>query len=73
MLGRGVHPQALLFDSQPTEVRDDLKAACIQALRRALVHSNLANKVRVLRRRLEDTSDGSSQQRLVAKRTADLR
>jgi hypothetical protein len=33
--GRGVHRLTLLFDSWPTEVRDDLKAASIQVLRRA--------------------------------------
>src|ERR1700692_732369 len=54
MLGRGVHPQALLFDSQPTEVRDDWKAACIQVLRRASAHNYLASSVRMLRRRLEE-------------------
>src|ERR1700686_1155904 len=54
MLGRGVHPQALLFDSQPTEVRDDWKAACIQVLRRASAYNYLASSVRMLRRRLEE-------------------
>jgi hypothetical protein len=61
-------PQALLFDSQPNEVRDDLKAVGIQLLRRASAHTYLASNVRMLERGLEEISDAGSRQNLATKR-----